>query len=586
MVQHITPGLPLAHRIYPDQNYHFPSDSEPILSRAHSGRRWARINSTVGKETANYLEISFILSIIKNYISNYFETTSSWMGRIAEGALESVQGFLDGLRDKRMYWEDYARDLFHLKGKELSDDEISDHQRLMNEGYIVDDALENQLLDANKQKKEEKEKVIPKLWEWATSMAFVKPILGLISGFLPKNWRKALYTLEETPSRILWRARFMAGSIHTNFPSTVWNLFLSVFNKDIRKDTLKYIGEASREYFKSKNEHGRKYIVKGKSPLRLYCEMIIDRLTEHWNNIQDPAGALKEKLEDGFFKKTTLEERSTTPDRTIDKGYVCVDNQGNINSSEDIKHQRFSAITDFTGPIFGGLGLIGAGIFTPLSAIWSILGIKRGQNLLNGLAASRTAFSLGNYFTRFITDELEHGGQYRNLERMLNPADGQSAPNKATRQMHYAMKSRFNNGIFGILIVMGSFIEPFVHFFRSRFENSRFSCFLADTLERFNENGLVRLFSKRRECNGWIELINSLVKEKISDHKIKAEDYGLVSDEDFDHAVRGKQTEEPVQEEKSAVHRFLSKFTTVYDKAKKAVSGDYEGIDLLAVERA
>ncbi len=595
-------GQSKASYIYHNQNRYMPGEEKPLLSSAQSGRDWAKANIESGRYTSDLLEVSFWIDIVKNYFSSFLDPQENvFVGAITK-TLNAVSGFFDGTRDKIMYEDVYAKGLDEVNKGKLSNEQVASQEEDLGNDIFRDDMLENNLLKTN-----HNERIIHKFWTMATKMAGIKPYVSLVSGFLGDGLRTVVDTVLETPSRGLWRLRFFPGALHANFVSTVWDLtkskFLSIFgSKEAKAEFDKKcaeVGELSQKYFgnktKPKDESGdeikRETKPTAEKPgLGLYVKMLKDRMSEHWRGIWNPEEALQTKLRDGFLTPTSIEERREDANKTMSKGFVVVDKDGKVNSKlseSDIKHQRMLSISDFTGPICAGLGLVGSFVFDPLKAIWSAAGINTGKNLINALSASRKSFSLFNYIFRFINGEIAQGKQYSMLEKAMNPKAGQPEPKKAVREMYYAMKGRYLNGLLGMAVACGNIVEPFFHLFRSSFEENKLANFLFGTYLKFNDNGLVRLFSKRRECMGRIEDINALVRQKMDSKKpISISDYSLITDSEFDQHIesRGVSTTRPGLNE--MVRPLLGRLTNAYDGVVKAFTGDYEGIDVTGAKIA
>ncbi len=598
-------GQSKASYIYHNQNRYIPGEEKPLLSSAQSGREWAKANIDSGRYTSDLLEVSFFVDIIKNYFNSFLNPQENVFVGAVTKTLNAVSGFFDGTRDKIMYEDVYAKGLDEVNKGKLSGEQIANQEESLGDDIFRDDMLENNLLQTN-----HNERIIHKFWTMATKMAGIKPYVSLVSGFLGDGLRNVVDTVLETPGRGLWRLRFFPGSLHANFVSTVWDLtrskFLSVFgNKEARAEFDKKcteVGELSQKYFenktKPKDESGdttkREPNPTDEKPgLGLYVKMLKDRMTGHWRGIWNPEEALQKKLDDGFLTPTSGAERKEDAGKTMGKGFVRVDEikgkDGKVYkkiSESDIKHQRMFSISDFTGPICAGLGLVGSFVFDPLKVVWSVAGITTGKNLINALSASRKSFSLFNYIFRFINEEIAQGKQYSNLASAMNSKDG-GEPKKAVREMYYAMKSRYVNGLLGMAVACGNIVEPFFHLFRSSFEENKLANFLFGVYLKFNDNGLVRLFSKRRECMGRIEDLNALARQKMDSKKpISINDYSLITDSEFDQHVESRSESTGKTGLGGILRPFLSRLTNAYDGVVKAFTGDYEGIDAAGVKTA
>ena len=565
-------GQIVPHRVYHNQNYHMPGEKVPLESYSHTGEKWARTNLRVGKETSNYLELACLIDVVSNYFNSFLEPENNKFVAFIVKGLRACQGYLEGERDKGMYKEVYSKGLDEVTRGDLTDEQILNQEKPLSLGMFRDDFLANKLLEVN-----HKERWIPKLWKWATECAKIKPAISLISGFLGDKISTVIYTVTETPARLLWRARFFPGALHANFVTTVLDLaklkMMSIFNNKEAtiqlNEKLKEVDRLSMEYFENKYK-GKP---KDKQGFRLYVHMLGDRMKEHWNGIVSPKETLERKVKDGFLKPTTMEERQITRDRTIGKGYV------DLNSQADISHQRTTSITDFTGPICASLGIVGTVVFDPLRAIWVSAGMNKGKNVINALSASRKSFSLLNYIFRFIKTEIDQGSKYATLEKLVNPGANGSTPSKAVKELYHAMKTRYITGLGGMLIAAGNIVEPIFHLFKSRFEDNRFANFLFNIYTRsFNDNGLVWIFSQRRECQGMIEHIDSIVGDKVTANKqITNNDYRNISDLEFNEAMQGINLGPATS---SISEPYLSRITNGYNFVKKAFVGNLEGLDL------
>lgn len=582
-------GQSKARYIYHNQNRYIPGEEKPLLSSAQSGREWAKANIDSGRYTSDLLEVSFWVDIVKNYFNSFLDPKENVFVGAVTKTLNAVSGFFDGTRDKIMYEDVYAKGLDEVNKGKLSSEQIANQEESLGDDIFRDDMLENNLLQTN-----HNERIIHKFWTMATKMASIKPYVSLVSGFLGDGLRSVVDTVLETPGRGLWRLRFFPGALHANFVSTVWDLakskFLSVFgNKEARAEFDKKcteVGKLSQKYFENKYKREAKPVDE-KPGLGLYVKMLKDRMKGHWEGIWSPEKTLQRKLEDGFLTPTSKLERKEDSGKTMGKGFVSVDEKGKVNSESDIKHQRMLSISDFTGPICAGLGLVGSFVFDPLKVVWSASGITTGKNLINALSASRKSFSLFNYIFRFINEEIAQGKQYLKLASAINSKDGGAEPKKAVREMYYAMKGRYVNGLLGMAVACGNIVEPFFHLFRSSFEENKLANFLFGVYLKFNDNGLVRLFSKRRECMGRIEDINALVGQKMDSKKpISIKDYSKITDSEFDQYVESR-TESTGKTGIGAIVRpFLSRLTNAYDGVVKAFTGDYEGIDVAGAKIA
>jgi hypothetical protein len=295
--------------------------------------------------------------------------------------------------------------------------------------------------------------------------------------------------------------------------------------------------------------------------------MLFDRMKEHWEGIMNPKAVLERKIKDGYLKTVTKDEKTADRNKTFDKGYV------NPNSTEDVRHQWMRSMTDFTGPICGGLGLVGSFVFEPLRVLWNIAGIETGKNLVCALSASRKSLSMVNYIYRFIWEEMKQGGKYIKLEQFMDSknSNGQS-PNKALKELHSAMKSRYANGMFGMFVAAGNILEPFIHLFGG-VQESRFAKFLFNILVKFNDNGLVRLFSRRRECLGRIENINLMAASRIyGSREITGEDYAQITDAEFDERAREIYAPKPGSQSDVNVP-YLSTVAGTYERVKGVIAG-------------
>lgn len=589
MLEHIyNSGLSMAHYIYHNQNRYISGEEKPLLSTSQTGRNWARANINSGRHTSDLLEMSFFVDIVKNYFNSFLNPQDNIVAGSVVKLLNAVSGFFDGTRDKVMYEEVYSKGLDEVNREELSNEQIANQSEYLGEDLFRDDYLENKLLEVHY-----KEKLIPKFWNWATKMAGIKPIVSVASSFLGDGLRTAVDTVLETPGRGLWRLRFFPGALHGNFVTAVWDLtrlkVMSLFgSKNARaafSKKVEEVGQMSKRYFEKKYGDDCK-LAKDKPTLRVYFRMLKDRMKEHWDSIWDPKQALQRKLEDKFLTPTSKTERDKNRNRGIDRGFVSIDSSGKVDSQFDIDHQRMLSMSDFTGPICAGLGLVGSFVFEPLRVIWLLAGINAGKNIINALSASRKSFSLVNYTFRFIMEEITQGKKYLTFENAVNPKPGQSEPKKAIKEMYSAMKGRYLNGLMGLGVVVGNVIEPVLHLMKPIFEENRFANFLFDICIKFNDNGLVRLFSKRREYRGRIEDINSLVKQRIPySRQISIDDYSLISDVEFDDHIQSR-TSEPRKLGLEFASSFLTRITNAYDRVVKVFTGELEGIDVVDLKAA
>lgn len=567
-------GQIVPHRAYHNQNYQMPGEEVPFESYSHAGKRWAEANIKVGRETSNYLELACLIDVVSNYFNSFLDPENNKFVAFIVKGLRACQGYFEGERDKGMYQEVYAKGLDEVKRGDLTDKQILDQEKPLSSGMFRDDFLANKLLEVN-----HGERWIPKLWKWATECAKVKPAISLISGFLGDKISTVIYTVTETPARLLWRARFFPGALHANFVTTVLDLtklkMMSIFNNKEAtiqlNEKLKGVDRLSREYFENKYKGKNKF--KDKQGFKLYVHMLGDRMKEHWNGIMNPKRTLERKVNDGFLNPTTVKERQTIRDKTLGKGYV------DLNSQADIDHQRMASITDFTAPICASLGIVGTVIFDPLRAIWVSAGINKGRNVIDALSASRKSFSLLNYIFRFIKTEIDQGSKYVTLEKLVNPGANRPAPSKAVKELYNAMKTRYISGLGGMLIAAGNILEPIFHLFKSRFGDNRFANFLFNIYTRsLNDNGLVWIFSQRRECQGMQEHIDSMVEDKVTSNRpITNDDYTNIDDLEFDEAMQSIKLGPATS---SISEPYLSRITSGYNFVKKAFTGDFEGLDL------
>ena len=576
------------HRVYHNQNYHVPGEEKPLESYAFSGKKWASANIKAGKETAAYVEISWLVDAVKNYFGCFLDPENNPLVSGITKILGACSGFLDGKRDQIIYRDIYARGLTQVTEGNVTNRQILNQQATAEQVSFLDDFMENKLIDVKDE--HQNERLIPKFWQWATNAATIEPIVSLITPFLGTSWGNAVDSAIQIPGRGLWRLRFLPGALHSNFVSSVWDLcalkaksFFSTAAAQQYSKKVEQLQDMSHSYFE--NKYRGSYNIAGKNGLGLYVRMLTDRMKEHWDGMWNPEKALEQKVRDGFLKSTTQEERELNRDRTIDKGFVSVDDNGKINSKADIHHQWRLSVTDFTGPICGVLGLVGTFIFDPLRIGWNLMGINKGKYLINALSASRKSFSLFNYLFRFINTEVEQGHKYKALESLMTPKDGQPPPNKALREMYYARKARYMNGIVARLISLGNIAEPVLHLLNPLFEESKFGNFFFKMFVKFNDNGFLRLFSKRRECMGRIEEINSLLREKVQNRQINDNDLLLISDEEFDRAVNERYSRVDGVSP-GAVDPYLSKITGVYHQVKRAFAGVNEDMDLATLGNA
>ena len=581
-------GPSTAHYIYHNQNRYIPGEEKPLVSTSQTGKNWAKANINSGRHTSHLLEMSFFVDIVKNYFNSFLEPQDNVFAGSVVKLLNAVSGFFDGTRDKVMYEEVYSKGLDETNRGELSNEQIANQGEYLGENLFRDDYMENKLLEVH-----HNERLIPKFWNLATKMAGIKPIVSVVSSFLSDGLRTAVDTILETPGRGLWRLRFFPGALHANFVTTIWDLtrlkVMGVFGSKSAKAELskkvEEVGQTSKKYFENKRGDNCKS-TEGKPGLRIYFQMLTDRMKEHWDGIWNPKQSLQKKLEDKFLLPTSKTERTENRNRTIDRGFVSVDSNGKVDSQFDIDHQRMLSASDFTGPICAGLGLIGSFVFEPLRVVWSLAGINTGKNIINAISASRKSFSLFNYTFRFIFEEVTQGKKYLTLDNVVNSKSGQSEPNKATKEMYYAMKERYLNGLMGLGVVVGNVIEPVLHLMKPMFEENRFANFLFNSFIKFNDNGLVRLFSKRRECRGRIEDINSLVKQKIPYSKqIAIEDYSKISDAEFDDRVQCRIAESGKLGLEFA-SSFLTRITSAYDKLVKSFTGNFEEVPIVSTKVA
>ena len=443
MVYPVDSGRVKPHRVYHNQNYNAPGEEEPLHSSAHTGREWTRANIRAGGESSNYLELSFFTDILKNYFTCFLDPENNIFSSVTSKLLGAFSGFLDGFRDKRMYEEVYAEGLTDVARGKISDSQVV-NQEHNNPNSFRDDFMENELLRVQRG-----ERIISKFWSWATTMAGIKPFLFMVTSFLPDKWKTAIETVEETPSRTLWRLRFNPGALHANFVTTAWDLLklktMSIFGGERAAEYRNKVGEAqnlAQTYFK--NKYNGQHNSNGKSGLGLYFSMLFDRMKEHWQGVVNPKVVLEKKVKDGYLESVTKDEKAADRNKTFDKGYV------NPNSEEDVNHQWMRSMTDLTGPICGGLGLVGSFVFEPLRVLWNVAGIETGKNLISALSASRKSLSMVNYIYRFIWEEMKQGGRHLSLEKFMDSNPNGQAPNKALRELHSALKARYANGLFFI----------------------------------------------------------------------------------------------------------------------------------------
>ena len=157
-------------------------------------------------------------------------------------------------------------------------------------------------------------------------------------------------------------------------------------------------------------------------------------------------------------------------------------------------------MTDFTGPISAAFGLAASFIFDPLSCLWKVFNIEKGKNLISFGSSLRKPLHLLNYIFRFMLPELKEGSKVFELNKQIKSSDA----TEATKQLYLARRDRYINALFGITMSIGSIFEPLVHLKSQLFESNRFMTFMKNIFLRFNDCGLLRFFSRRREVQGRI----------------------------------------------------------------------------------
>ena len=561
--------------VSPNQNYQWSADrADPTdktkwteRSNALCGEEWGLRNAKVGGETANGMELNFLIGIVRNYFNSFFSAEENpFIGFIVR-ALTGCSDGLEGKRDQGMYGIAYGHGLDEFS--DLSPEELKDENRNLSRFDKKEDRYGDDLFQNERQKALYGERIVSKSGEWATKTSKVKPVAYFVSGILGNSWRMGVQTVLDFPAKIWWRIRMFGKSIHGNFVTSIWDLtkfkFLSVFSRDASKkynDKVQELGKMSNEYFK--NKYGDKYTEQIDPGLGTYLKVPFDRLKEHWKNIWDPKAALEQKCKDGFLKSITEEERLADPSKTFSNGCVVLD------SKDDQREQKRLAATDFTGPICATLGLIGTVIFDPLKVIWNTAGFESGKNLICALSASRKSFSLINYIFRFIIPEMNAGKECKKLKSLME----EEGPNKkAVAERYYALKSRYHNAITGMAMAAGNICEPFLHLKRGIIGESRFGNFLIDSVIKFNDTFFLRFFCKRREVQGTLEHLKTITQKALGKQHLSNADYAELKDEKFDELMKSRALELP-SSTPEVINSVITWWADKLERVKKACTGE------------
>ena len=524
-------------------------------SHALYGKEWGRVNSNVGQRTASYNEAGFLLKVVSNYFSSFVDAENNPMAKFLSSLFLAGSSGLHGKRDQEMYDEAYATGLDDLNSGEIKAEDFKhDDRRVLNKLGRLDDLSQNLQEEAMFG-----EKVVAQSGRLAAQTSRLKPLLYTATSFFGYNTRNLIWTVLDINARRYWRERFFGKSLHSNFVTSQWELLKSSFTGNYQAKA-KELGQFADKYFQ--NKYKGKY-KSGKVGLNLYWHMILDRMKEHWNAISNPEAALKEKCnkERGSLHEVSEEERKLDPMKSFHNGYV------NPKSELDQNEQRRLALTDFTGPICGALGLIGTYVFDPLKIIFNFAGVEKGKHVIDALSASRKTFSLINYIPRFIWDEYNQGATYKELEPHMNKKN----VSKALAELYYARKARYNNAVIGMAMAASTIVEPLIHLWKPKLGDSKLTNFLVTSLVDFNDSFFLRFFSMRRGVQGRLNHVNGIAREKLGLKHVGGEDYLKLDNKAYDASMK---TAKGSKEGRHFVVPFLDTAASKLVDVKRMCSGE------------
>ena len=499
-----------------------PGYAPPVIGKDEilhkSNQITGTANRVVGQKCVGELDGSFIASIAKFFLD--FVGSENVIVKYATRIFDAVHAYLFGKRDTDMY------NYIFSHGINATEDEIINQKKAITEGIQtrkginrVDDLL------VNEQEIVYGERVVGLFGRLATKAANLKPWVNSLGALFGDRFRSAIETLSDIPARAYWRFRFFGQSLHGNFVTTIWDLgrlgFMSLFNPKARTEFTKLTDNLKTQSTDYLKKRGISY---GDDAgwRSLYSKVIGDRLKEHWTTAVSEDKAIK-----------VLEEKNRA-------GLIKFKNETKDNRrNEMISEQRISSMTDFTGPISAAFGLAASFIFDPLSCLWKVFNIEKGKNLISFGSSLRKPLHLLNYIFRFMLPELKEGSKVFELNKQIKSSDA----TEATKQLYLARRDRYINALFGITMSIGSIFEPLVHLKSQLFESNRFMTFMKNIFLRFNDCGLLRFFSRRREVQGRIIQLRSLAREEllnnqeieqnvkdriINDGSITSDDYNLL----------------------------------------------------------
>lgn len=484
-----------------------------------SNESWAARNIR-SRDAVNLLDTSMGVGIITDYLETFFEDMEGGL-KIFNNSLKAISYMLMGKRDHIMYDNVYA----HGVDANLTNEELENPELAIKRGKInfVDDCLEDRM-----KSHEWGETILEPVWRAAAASARIKPMIYPVLGFLGEGYKNLALLAFETPGRLIWRLRFFSSSLHPRFATDVFGLvkhgIAGIFNKDHAKkydEILTSLKDVAVDTLKDRNEHyGDEHdiesVEKG-SRFGAAMKMWSARLKGHFDAAVDPIKAIETKIEKGTINKEDVVDRDT----------------GKI-SAEAQNKERYTSITDLTGPFLGGLGIIGTLVFDPLQSILQVTGAEKGQKTLTFLSNLRRPASMLNYITRFTQKEAL---SQKELEEMFSlqelVQDGKATTASLLR--YNALKDRVTNkyvgyGMTGMSLLESAFQIGDVFGAPERSALGKLSYKL---FQRSSRVLFLRFFSLRRKIQGEQKFVESYVRERLGmkpGDSVKLEHYQKVDD--------------------------------------------------------
>ncbi|MBI3590326.1 MAG: hypothetical protein HY094_02970 [Candidatus Melainabacteria bacterium] len=517
---------------------------KPQRSFTHSGDKWAIANARTGERTSNYIWLSAVSDLFKNYIDAFINDGSSIFVTGFRNMFGAVADFLVGKRDQEMYDEVYSTGVDKYSEGRLTEDLLQDQNSLRAEIPVADDFEE----DVTRFKDNG---VIKKLWLWAAQTSKLKPFVYPLAAALGGRFINLGMLALDSTAMALWRGRFIDSGLYTNATKDLLELGTSIFNSEARKNKISELDTLARKYFSNSDLENKGEILK-KSGLRLYFSMLKHMQTQHLKDAREPEGALKRKIDAKYLKETNEKERGEDPSKSFGQGFA------DPKSDQDKKYQRFSSIADFIGPSFGALGIAITGVFTPLKAIVDLAGIQ--SRWIDAVSASRKGLSMVYYFFKIMLPELMQS-KTDNLNELIK----NGTATKATKMLYEVRKTRSTNAWMMIVNGFANIVEPYFHLKQS---DSRAFKFVKGCLVDFANSFLLNGFSARRACLGKMQYLYSTVSEALGKNgvlDVREEDFQNINDKTFEEALQRKAGLQPDTSENTEA--------TILAKANKVVNG-------------